>query len=81
MWYVPLFFFLNIVGMLGNIISHSFRLYGNMVGGAIIMTLVFQAAPIAVPSFLSLYYDIFTGLIQAFIFFMLAIAYIISARG
>ena len=80
-WYVPIFFVLNVAGMFGNLISHSFRLFGNMVGGAIIMAIIFKFAPFAVPSFLSLYYDIFSGLLQAFIFFMLAIAYIVNARG
>jgi len=80
-WYVPIFFVLNVAGMLGNLISHSFRLFGNMVGGAIIMAIIFQFAPVMVPSVLSLYYDIFSGLIQGFIFFMLAIAYIMNSRG
>ena len=38
----PFFFFLplNIVGELGKVISHSFRLFGNMYAGAIIFALV-----------------------------------------
>ena len=38
----PFFFFLplNVVGEFGKVISHSFRLFGNMYAGAIIFALV-----------------------------------------
>lgn len=74
----PIFFLLplNIIGELAKPISHSFRLFGNIVGGGIILTIVAQFAPWIIPIPLSLWFDIFVGIIQAFIFGMIAIAYI-----
>jgi F-type H+-transporting ATPase subunit a len=69
---------LNIVGELSNPISLSFRLFGNILSGGIIMGLVYSAlnwlAPIAAP--LHLYFDVFAGLIQTFIFIMLTMVFV-----
>lgn len=69
---------LNIVGELSNPISLSFRLFGNILSGGIIMGLVYSAlswlAPLAAP--LHLYFDIFAGLIQTFIFIMLTMVFV-----
>ena len=73
---------LNIVSELAKPISHSFRLFGNIVGGGIIITLIYQAAPWLVPIPLQAWFDIFIGIIQALIFGMVAIAYIsVSKEG
>jgi F-type H+-transporting ATPase subunit a len=72
---------LNIVGELARPISHSFRLFGNVVGGGIIITLVYQLAPGLVPVPLHLWFGLFVGLIQALIFGMIAIAYISVAKS
>ncbi len=71
---------LNVVGELAKPISHSFRLFGNIVGGGIIITLIYQAAPGLIPVPLHAWFDIFIGLIQALIFGMVAIAYIAVAK-
>lgn len=69
---------LNIVGELSNPISMSFRLFGNILSGGIIMGLVYNAlgfiAPIAAP--LHLYFDLFAGLVQTFIFIMLTMVFV-----
>ena len=73
---------LNIVSELAKPISHSFRLFGNIVGGGIIITLIYQAAPWLIPIPLQAWFDIFIGIIQALIFGMVAIAYIaVSKEG
>jgi len=72
---------LNVVGELAKPISHSFRLFGNVVGGGIIITLIYQAAPGLIPVPLHAWFDLFVGAIQALIFGMVAIAYISVAKS
>lgn len=79
----PVIFLLpiNVVSEFAKPISHSFRLFGNVVGGGIIITLIYQAAPALIPVPLHAWFDFFVGLIQAFIFGMVAIAYISVAKS
>jgi F-type H+-transporting ATPase subunit a len=79
----PVIFLLpiNVIGELAKPISHSFRLFGNVVGGGIIITLVYQAAPALIPVPLHAWFGFFVGLIQALIFGMIAIAYISVAKS
>ncbi len=72
---------LNVVGELAKPISHSFRLFGNVVGGGIIITLIYQAAPGLIPVPLHAWFGLFVGLIQALIFGMIAISYISVAKS
>ncbi|MDZ7673320.1 MAG: F0F1 ATP synthase subunit A [Halanaerobiales bacterium] len=72
---------LNIVSEFAKPISHSFRLFGNIVGGGIIITLIYQAAPGLIPVPLHAWFDLFIGLIQALIFGMVAISYISVAKS
>jgi len=68
---------LHVMGDLGRTTSHSFRLFGNLFGGGILIT-VFSTAlvPLIVPVGLNLFFGLFAGLIQAFVFAMLAVIYI-----
>ena len=70
---------LNVIGELANPVSLSFRLFGNIMGGGIIMTLLYGAlgffAPIVTPV-LHGYFDVFSGLLQTFIFGMLTMIFI-----
>jgi F-type H+-transporting ATPase subunit a len=79
----PVIFLLpiNVIGELAKPISHSFRLFGNIVGGGIIITLIYQAAPPLIPVPLHAWFDFFVGMIQALIFGMVAIAYISVAKS
>ena len=79
---MPLLAPLNIIGELANPISLSFRLFGNIMSGGIILALLYQAlgyfAPfVALP--LHAYFDIFSGLLQTFIFIMLSMIFIEGA--
>ncbi len=79
----PVIFLLpiNVIGELAKPISHSFRLFGNIVGGGIIITLIYQAAPALIPVPLHGWFGVFVGAIQALIFGMVAIAYISVAKS
>ena len=68
---------LNIVSEIAKPISHSFRLFGNTFGGAILITVVSaKFAPVLVPAVLNAFYGLFVGAIQAFVFAILTVAYI-----
>jgi len=79
--YIP-FLPLNIIGELARPISLSFRLFGNVLGGMILMSLVY-ALPIYVrfiiPTFLHAYFDLFSGALQTYIFCILSLSFINSA--
>ncbi len=73
---------LNIIGELANPVSLSFRLFGNILGGTIIMTLYYNLpwyALLGVPAALHAYFDVFAGVLQAFIFVMLSMTFVSSA--
>lgn len=68
---------LNIVGELSKAVSISFRLFGNILGGSIIILVVSSLVKfIILPVGLSLFFGMFVGTIQAFVFTMLALTYI-----
>lgn len=81
---------LNIISEISTPVSMSFRHFGNIASGIVITQLLYYALTsasnaiglnfpifaVAVPSVLSIYFDLFTGFMQAFIFTMLSMAYI-----
>jgi len=75
-----LFFPINAIGELARPISISFRLFGNMLAGLIMMTLLYSLAPLAVrfiaPAALHAYFDLFAGLLQTYIFVTLSMSFI-----
>jgi len=81
---VPFLLPLNIIGELANPVSLSFRLFGNVLSGVIIMGLLYSAlgflSPIIAPAFHA-YFDLFSGLIQTFIFVMLTMVFISMKMG
>lgn len=72
----PIMLPMNIIGEIGKFLSHSFRLYGNMIGGAIIIQIIYMFAPWVVPVPVMGWFSVFMGAIQALVFTLLAIAYI-----
>jgi F-type H+-transporting ATPase subunit a len=75
----PIFFMapLNIIGELAKVVSISFRLYGNIMGGSIIILVVSHLVySLVLPPFLVLFFGLFVGTIQAFVFTMLTLVYI-----
>lgn len=83
---------LNVLSELATPVSMSFRHFGNMAGGLVISTLLmaglaaassFLPIPllqVGIPGVLSLYFDLFTAAMQAFIFSMLTMCYVGAAR-
>ncbi|MCL4540724.1 MAG: F0F1 ATP synthase subunit A [Chloroflexi bacterium] len=77
----PPFILINIIDELSRPVTLSFRLFGNIVAGEI-MIVILQALLYHAPIFLLLPmpiwlgFSFFVGLIQAFIFMMLSLAYI-----
>lgn len=59
--------------------SLCFRLFGNIFGGFIIMELAYAAMAFAFPAALSIYFDIFDGALQAYIFVFLTSLYLAEA--
>jgi F-type H+-transporting ATPase subunit a len=68
---------MNIIGELAKPVSHSLRLFGNIAGGGImVLMLSYLAKYTIIPVVLWGFFGFFVGTIQAFVFSMLAIAYI-----
>ena len=78
-YFQPLFFMmpLNVVGELAKVISVSFRLFGNIMGGSIILLVISRLTySLILPPFLNAFFGLFAGTIQAFVFTMLTLVYI-----
>ena len=74
---IPVMLPMNVLGELAKPLSHAFRLFGNILAGTILITVVMvKFVPIVVPPVLTLIFGMFFGGIQAFVFAMLAVAYI-----
>ena len=68
---------LNIIGELARPLSHSFRLFGNVFAGGVMVTVIMaKFAPVGIPVIFTAFYGLFVGAIQAFVFAILAVAYI-----
>ena len=79
-WYIPLFFPLNVVGELAKIVSISFRLFGNIIGGSIILLIVSNLIYyFLLPVPLDFFFIFFVGAVQAFVFTILTLTYITVA--
>ena len=77
----PVMLPLNIVGELAKPLNISMRLFGNMFAGGVIMGLVYMAVPYFVPAALHLYFDLFAGLVQSFVFVTLSMVYVQGSIG
>jgi F-type H+-transporting ATPase subunit a len=78
-YFRPIFFLmpLNLVGELAKVISISFRLFGNIMGGSIIIIVVSHLVyGLVLPPFLYAFFGLFVGTVQAFVFTMLTLVYI-----
>jgi F-type H+-transporting ATPase subunit a len=76
MYPLPAMLPFNIMDYGTRLASLSLRLFGNILGGVIMMRMIEGAIPLAVPMVFSLYFDFFDGLMQAFIFVFLTSLYI-----
>ena len=62
---------LNVMELVIRPLSLCMRLFGNMLGGFVVMELIKQVVPLIVPIPFSFYFDIFDGLLQAYVFVFL----------
>ncbi len=73
---------LNFVGKIAEVVSISFRLFGNIFGGAVIISVVSGLVYyVVLPPFLYGYFSVFVGTVQAFVYTMLALTYISSGAA
>ncbi len=76
----PLLFPINLIGELAVPLSLSLRLFGNVMSGTVLMGLIYSLLPIflkfGLPSVLHVYFDVFSGCIQAYVFAMLTMVYV-----
>lgn len=77
------FFPLNLIGELAKPISLSFRLFGNVLSGTIILTLYYSLTPFLVqfgiPALLHTFFDVIFGALQTYIFVILSLMYVRGA--
>ena len=70
---IPILLPINIISELATPISLSFRLFGNILGGMIIMSMIYSTAvKFVVPAIAHIYFDVFAGVLQTIIFCMLS---------
>ena len=73
---IPIMLPMNILEVFIRPLSLCMRLFGNILGAFVIMELVKIVAPLLVPIPLSLYFDLFDGFIQAYVFVFLTSLFI-----
>lgn len=82
---IPLLFPINFIGEIAVPLSLSLRLFGNILSGTVMMGLIYGllSPPITtgIPAVLHIYFDIFSGCIQAYVFCMLTMVYVTDKIG
>ena len=76
---VPIMLPFNLLDYFIRPLSLCLRLFGNILGGFIVITLIDAVVPIGIPVVLSIYFDFVDGLIQAVVFTFLTILFISEA--
>ncbi|MBQ6333765.1 MAG: F0F1 ATP synthase subunit A [Erysipelotrichaceae bacterium] len=93
-WFEPFapFVILNVMSKFSTLLSLSLRLFGNILSGGILMSVIYQMLAaisnkipfignfnivgVAIAPVLHFYFDLFSGVMQAFIFITLSISFI-----
>ena len=73
---VPVVLPINILEIFIKPVSLCMRLFGNILGSFVVMELIKCIVPVIVPVPFSCYFDIFDGLIQAYVFVFLTALFI-----
>ena len=68
----------NVIGELSRTLALAVRLYGNMMSGTVIAAILLSFVPLLIPILMQAF-GLLTGMIQAYIFSILAMVYIASA--
>ena len=80
----PIWAPINMIGDIAVPISLSLRLFANVLSGTVMMALVYgllSVIAIGWPAVLHVYFDLFSGAIQTYVFCMLTMTYISDAIG
>lgn len=80
----PIWAPINLIGYVAVPISLSLRLFANVLSGVVMMALVYgllQVIAIGWPAVLHVYFDLFSGAIQTYVFCMLTMTYLADAIG
>ena len=67
---------INILEIFIRPISLCMRLFGNVLGSFVVMELIKLVVPVIIPIPFSFYFDIFDGVIQAYVFVFLTALFI-----
>lgn len=71
---------INLIGEIATPVSMSLRLFGNVMAGTVMMALFYGLLPIfvkiGIPAALHVYFDLFSGAIQAYVFAMLTMVFV-----
>ncbi len=78
-WLAPLIFIIEVIGHFARILSLSFRLFGNMMGHELVLSILFALAGLFLVPLPIMALGIFVALVQAFVFFLLTIIYFSGA--
>ena len=62
---------INVLEIFIKPLSLCMRLFGNVLGAFVIMKLIESILPVGLPVLFSMYFDLFDGLIQAYVFVFL----------
>lgn len=82
--WLPIWFPINLISEIAVPISLSLRLFANVLSGTVMMALVYgllSSIAYVWPSVLHIYFDLFSGGIQTYVFTMLTMTYIKNAIG
>jgi len=82
--WLPIWLPINLISDIAVPISLSLRLFANVLSGTVIMALIYgllQIVAICWPGVLHVYFDVFSGAIQTYVFCMLTMTYIANACG
>jgi len=70
----------NLISELSRTLALAVRLFGNMMSGAMIIAILLTITPYIFPLFMTVL-GLLTGMVQAYIFSILALVYIAAAIG
>ena len=75
----PISAFIKVLDYVVRPMSLCLRLFGNIMGATIVMALLYQSAPIFAPAVIGIYFDLFDGGLQAYVFCFLTTLYLAEA--
>jgi F-type H+-transporting ATPase subunit a len=78
-WLIPIILPIELIGHMARILSLSFRLFGNITGHELVLAILFMLAGAFFAPLPIMAMGIFVALVQAFVFFLLAIMYFAGA--